>query len=257
MTTSTPSKQYLKKLAGANVDSVRMIRQQLSTPDEADKAPKTQTSTPSPTVEIAATNNSKFETWQDLWISDNKPPADLDKKATQTLVFHYSIPAIMVELNNSIWDLPRDKRDNGKDVLVSGQLYNVDILNEKDSEVPIDIDKSNSSWATIGEETSWGFEYSKEVKDVLSSIAKHTDVPAWTSAWTIVRYSHLASVIAFGGITDIYEDYESARGEQETEEVILLVAESGGEAHETVVLAYGTKAPSTQVPMALAGRTSK
>ena len=257
MTTSSPSKQHLKKLAGANMDSVRMIRQQLSTPDEAEQAPKPQASAPSAYEEIASTSTSKFETWQDLWISDNKPPADLDKKATQTLVFHYSSPAIMVELNNSIWDLPRDKKGDGKSVLVSGQLFNVNILNEKESEVPVDIDKSKSSWAIIGEETSWGIEYSKEVKDVLASIAKHTDVPAWTSAWTLVRSSDLASVIAFGGITDIYENYESARGEQETEEVILLVAESGGEAQDTVVLAYGTKAPSTHVPIALAGRTSK
>ena len=257
MTTPSPSKQHLKKLAGANMDSVRMIRQQLSTPDEAEEAPKPQTSVPSPSVQITSTSTSKFETWQDLWISDNKPPSDLDKEATQTIVFHFSIPAIMVVLNDSTWNLPRDKKEGAKDVLVSGQLYNVDILNEKESEVPKNIDSSNSSWAIIGEETSWGFEYSKQVKDVLSSIAKHTDVPAWTSAWTLVRSSDLASVIAFGGITDIYENYESARGEQEPKEIILLVAESGREAQQTVVLAYGTKAPSTHVPMALAGRTSK
>ena len=92
---------------------------------------------------------------------------------------------------------------------------------------------------------------------MLASVAKHADVPAWTSAWTLVRSGALASVIAFGGITDIYENYESARGEQDTGEVVLLVAESGEEVQETVVLAYGTKAPSTHVPMALAGRTSK
>ena len=257
MTTSSPSKQHLKKLAGANVDSVRMIRQQLSTPDEAEEAPKPQASAPSPSVPRPSVGTTKFETWQDLWISDNKPPSDLDKKATQTIVFHSYIPAIMVVLDDSTWDLPRNKKEGAKDVLISGQLYNVDILNEKESEVPKNIDTSNSSWAIIGEETSWGFEYSKEVKEVLSSIAKHIDVPAWTSDWTLVRSSDLASVIGYGGITDIYENYESARGEQESKDIILLVAESGGEAQQTVVLAYGTKAPSTHVPMALAGRTSK
>ena len=92
---------------------------------------------------------------------------------------------------------------------------------------------------------------------MLESVAHHNDVPPWTSAWSLVRSSDLASVIAFGGITDIYENYESARGELQTGEVVLLVAESGSEEQETVVLAYGTKAPLTQVPMALAGRTSK
>ena len=257
MTTSSPSKQHLKKLASANVDSVRMIKQQLSTPYEANEVPKTQTSAPTPSVEIQSTSTTKFETWQDLWISDHEPPADLDKTQIQTIIFHYSIPAIMVELNNSIWDLPRDKKEDGKSVLISEELFSVDILNKKDSEIPINIETSNSSWAIIGEETSWGYEYSKEVKEVLASVAKHVDVPAWTSAWTLVRSTDLASVIAFGGITDIYENYKSARGELEAGEVVLLVAESGGEEQETVVLAYGTKAPSTQVPMALAGRTSK
>jgi len=257
MTTSSPSNVHLKKLAGANEGIAKMIRQQLSTPDEADEVPKTQTSAPSPSIENASTDNEQFETWQDLWINDHKPPADLDKKPIKSIVFHSFIPAIMLERNNSIWDLPRHNKEDDKSVLIAGQLYNVDVLNKKKSEIPINIDTSKFAWAIIGEETSWGFEYSKEVKSVLGSVAHHNDVPPWTSAWSLVRSSDLASVIAFGGITDIYENYESARGELEAGEVVLLVAESGSEEQETVVLAYGTKEPSTQVPMALAGRTSK
>jgi len=254
MTTSSLSNLHLKKLAGANEGIAKMIRQQLSTGDEA---PKTPTTTSTSSIEIASTNNQQFETWQDLWINDHKPPAVLDKKPIKSIVFHSFIPAIMLERNNSIWDLPRDKKEDDKSVLIAGQLYKVDVLNKKKSEIPINIDASKFAWAIIGEETSWGFEYSQEVKDVLGSVAHHNDVPPWTSAWTLVRSSDLASVIAFGGITDIYENYESARGELEAGEAVLLVAESGSEEQETVVLAYGTKEPLTQVPMALAGRTSK
>ena len=59
MTTSSPSKEHLKKLAGANEGIAKMIRQQLSTPDEV---PKTQTSAPSPSIENASTDNEQFET---------------------------------------------------------------------------------------------------------------------------------------------------------------------------------------------------
>ena len=259
MTSSSPSNHHLKLLAGADRSSVESLKKQLATSSDV---PPPSAQTPReiapvlPSREQSPSSASKFETWQDLWARDHKPPLTLDTAPVGAVVFHSDVPAIKLILNDGRWAAPEATAATMNKVLVKGNVYTYSVQDRKESELPEDV-ASGQSWGVIGDKACWGIPYTEGVEAILESIEQHPDIPPWSSTWSLVRTTSLASVIAFGSVTETYDGYQLAAAERSGRDTIVFLAESGGDTEETVVLSYGTKAPSTQVPIALAGRMSK
>ena len=257
MTSSSPSNRHLKLLAGADRSSVLSIREQLSAAPKRTTVPASpERSGPARSVFNEQAPTTKFETWQDLWARDHNPQLSLNVEPAGAIVFHQHVPAIKLVLEDGKWTVPKANPASSGKVLVKGKIYTFSILNGKKSELPENV-KSGQSWGMIGEEGCWGLPYTEEVKAILESIARHNDTPPWSGAWSLVRTSNLAAVVAFGSVIDTYNNYKLAEVERSGKETVVLLAESGGDKEESVVLSYGTKAPSTHLPIGLAGRTSK
>lgn len=256
MTSSSPSNHHLKLLAGANRDAVESIRKQLSTVTDAALSPPTTKREATSVLAPKQSSATRFETWQGLWARDHKPPLSLDTAPVGAIVFHNHVPAIKITMQDGLWDMPKTNAKSSDKVLIKGSIYTYSTQTIKESELPEDV-KGGHSWGMIGDQDSWGLPYTDAVKAVLDSIGKHRDTPPWFGLWSLVLTRNLAPIIAFGGVTDTYDNYQLAEAERSAMESVVLLAESGGDTEETVVLSYGTKVPSTHVPIHLAGRTSK
>ena len=86
----------------------------------------------------------------------------------------------------------------------------------------------------------WGNKVSDEAQRVLKSLANHRDVPTWNAEWSYVQNKELASSIAFGPLSDRFDNYDEAESEASESDEIICLATNGDES-ESIALVYGSK----------------